>query len=59
MKTIIELNAKDIATIIAEKFDCRPDEVTVYAEKSYEGQGHMEYEVLNCHAKVTKKTEVK
>lgn len=59
MKTIIELDAKDIATIIAEKFDCKPDEVTVYVEKSYEGHGHMEYEVHNCHAKVTKKTEVK
>lgn len=59
VKTIIELNEKDIATIIAEKFNCRPEEVTVHVEKSYAGHGHMEHEVLNCHAKVTKKTEVK
>ena len=59
MKTIIELDAKDIATIIAEKFNCIPGNVTVYAQKSYEGQGPMEHEVLNCYAKVTKNTEVK
>ena len=58
MKTFIELNEKDIAAIIAEKFGCSPNDVTVHVEKSYAGHGHMEYEVLSCHAKVTKKTEV-
>lgn len=58
MKTTIELDEKDIAEIIAKRFEVNPKDVRVIAKKSYEGQGPMEHEVFRCHATVTKNLEV-
>lgn len=58
MKVTISLEDHDIAEIIAKRFDVKPEDVKVIAQKSYEGQGPMEHEVFRCHATVTKNLEV-
>lgn len=59
MKTTTELNATDIAKIIADKFNCPVASVSVFAEKEYEGQGPTEHEVITCYAKITISKELR
>ena len=52
MKTVTELDEKDIAQIIANSFDCDLKNVQVYTESHWEGVGPMEHQVSRCKAKV-------
>lgn len=52
-KTIIELDQKDIAEIIAEKFKCKVENVHVSSQSVCTGIGPMESYVNVCKVTVT------
>ena len=52
MRKIIELDAQDIAQIIAEKYECDVKNVTVGAEQETRGCGMWEHDVTVCFAEI-------
>lgn len=52
MKKIIQLDEKDIAQIIAEKFKCDVQDVTVAAVRETKGYGMAEHDVYECQAEI-------
>lgn len=55
MRMHIKLDEKDIAQIIAEKYKCDVEDVTVSAVQETKGYGLAEHEEYVCTAKVVLK----
>ena len=58
MKKYIELNKTDIQEVIAEKFDCRPDQVCITIEEDTAGYGMAEHTVRTVKATVCQEGKV-
>lgn len=58
MKTIISLDEKDIAKILAEKFKCDVSKVNVLVKESWVGFGPMERKLHRCAADIEVDLEV-
>lgn len=57
MKTTIELNETDLKAIVAEKFQCSTDAVSVFVRGKIVGYGPGERIEHRCFAEVTVKEE--
>ena len=50
MKKVIELDEKDIRSILAEKFNCDPCHVAITVVKDWAGHGPTEHEIHTIKA---------
>lgn len=58
MRTVVELSEKDIAQIIANKFEVDAKSVVLSAKEVWRGQGPAERKVWVAFARVTTKGDV-